>query len=83
MNADEIRAKFWKIKNRLNDPRHPITPTLDREIALAQLEMTVEGVAQLAKLNEGFAYLHQLNIPKLALQIDELLALKEKRKERA
>lgn len=70
MNVSEIRAKYWRLRN-LMQQQGAVTPTLDREIALTQLEVLTEIAAQLAEANAVLARLGVLNFEQLALQVGE------------
>lgn len=70
MNINEIRSKYWRLRN-LMQQQGAVTPTLDREIALTQLEVLTEIAAQLAEANAVLARIGVLNFEQLALQVGE------------
>ncbi len=70
MNVSEIRAKYWRLRN-LMQQQGAVTPTLDREIALTQLEILTEIAAQLAEANAVLARIGVLNFEQVALQVGE------------
>ncbi len=70
MNVSEIRAKYWRLRNLLQQ-QGAVTPTLDREIALTQLEILTEIAAQLAEANAVLARIGVLNFEQVALQVGE------------
>ena len=70
MTVSEIRAKYWRLRNLLQQ-QGAVTPTLDREIALTQLEILTEIAAQLAEANAVLARIGVLNFEQVALQVGE------------
>lgn len=68
--AAEIRAKYWRLRN-LMERTGQVTPTLDREISLTQVELLTELTAQMAEANSTLARIGVLNFEELALRLDE------------
>src|SRR5258706_1262841 len=70
MDINEIRAKYWRLRSLIQQ-QGAVTPTLDREIALTQLEVLTEIAAQLAEANAVLARIGVVNFEQLALQVGE------------
>lgn len=69
MDVNEIRAKYWKARQKLGGT----DTTIDRELAILQFEMLTEVAAQLAEMNAVLKRVGIVNFEKLALQLDEVL----------
>jgi peptide subunit release factor RF-3 len=74
MNVAEIRAKYWRLRSRLDKD---MTTTVDREIAMLEAEMLVEIAAQLAAANAVLARVGVLNFEELALRLEDLFKKKQ------
>ena len=72
MTPEQIRAKYWSMRNKMQQPGF-ITPTLDREIALLQAEFMAEIAAKQAETNELLQRIALLNFEKLGVQLELFL----------
>ncbi len=77
MNVSEIRAKYWRLRN-LMQQQGAVTPTLDREIALTQLEILTEIAAQLAEANAVLARIGVLNFEQTCQRLSSWARTKAK-----
>lgn len=69
MDAADIRAKYWKIRHKME----ALDPTIDRTLQLSMMEMLVECAAQLAELNDTLnRSVGLMNWEDLALRLDSL-----------
>jgi hypothetical protein len=68
VDVNEIRSRYWRLYNRIEEPN---SWTIDRQIAMAQLEMQVEMVVQLSEMNTVLKRIGVLNIEELALRLED------------
>jgi hypothetical protein len=77
MTAAELRAKYWRMKHLIES--RGINPTLDRELALLQIELQAETAALLADQNELLnRTIGLVNMEELLLLVMKVLREKEK-----
>lgn len=70
MTVEQIRAKYWKLNERLAG----IPRTIDRDLQIFIVEMVAEVAAQLAQLNETMdRTVGLLNAERIALECARLM----------
>ena len=80
LNSADIRAKYWRMKTLIQERK--ISPTVDREIAMLQVELQAEIAAQLCETNDILKRtIGLMNVEELMLEVGRMLA--EKRKEQS
>jgi hypothetical protein len=67
-----LRATCWKLRRQLA-PEGVVSSTIDRQLALAQLEAQVEIAEQLFEANKVLKRINVINFEELALRFDDWL----------
>lgn len=68
MDITEMRSKYWRLKSSQDQ----LTPTVDRQMQMLQIELQIEMVEQLQQMNRVMARIGILNFEEIALRLEDL-----------